>query len=406
MEIDAIRLVYLAKRSMELFLEVVPTRVRIDKSTKERYFEYSRKDYIDAIRAYYLKELENIGRDLTGLNYILRMKSPMLAKLIKSVPEDLVDNIWGEDSDYIAEEKINGIRLIVIRKNNKLEAYSRVVDEQTLLPISYGDRLFESLDSIGPDYVIDGELILKNSNYRSNMETIMNIVSLDSKSSVELFKVNPLKYIVFDILEYGKESLVDKPLIERQQYLKEFLKRERLPIEIEEVRRPYNIGKRDFYNQIVSTGGEGVILKDLSSTYDIAGKRDNSWLKAKRPETESYLEDTIGDTLDMYVMNYIGSGRDYISALTFGLIVLYGDREVVTSIITVGNLPETLRKRVSGKDINGNIILLPEIYGLVASIDIKRENNELVGVIRSWRPDKSAGYCKIQRDLLDRVLGV
>ena len=77
-----------------LGLQPVPTRQRRNPDR----LELSMDDCIKAIQDYYINERKQNGTYDSSIELILQMKSPMLALLLKNLPEDKQKEIWNDDN--------------------------------------------------------------------------------------------------------------------------------------------------------------------------------------------------------------------------------------------------------------------------------------------------------------------
>ena len=81
-----------------LGLHPTPTRKRRNPDR----LELSMDDCIKAIQAYYIAERKRLGTYDPSLDLILKMDSPMLALLLKNLPEDKQKEIWDDNNkDWI-----------------------------------------------------------------------------------------------------------------------------------------------------------------------------------------------------------------------------------------------------------------------------------------------------------------
>jgi bifunctional non-homologous end joining protein LigD len=87
----------------------------------------------------------------------------------------------------------------------------------------------------------------------------------------------PATYVVFDILEKDGKPLVNQPLTERKNILKEFLKDGMRIVSSSFVEEE---GKQ-YYDAAVQKGLEGIIAKRKNSVYE-PGVRSHNWLKIKK----------------------------------------------------------------------------------------------------------------------------
>ena len=180
--------------------------------------------------------------------------------------------------------------------------------------------------------------------------------------------------------------------------------------------------KQAFYNQIINEGGEGVVAKDLDSGYEPWGKRRGEWVKLKRTITQSLLAEKIGDTVDAFVTGFkegnVGTSNEgLVGALEFSIYLtdeennyLYDEygNPIIHHIATISGMTDELRKMISIKDENGNVALLPKVYGSVAEIhgqDISSKNLRFAhAIFKGWRPDRAAESCKMRKSTLENLI--
>src|ERR1035437_10512551 len=142
----------------------------------------------------------------------------------------------------------------------------------------------------------------------------------------------PLKAFVFDILYKDGQSLIDKPLTERMQILKEVLPEDDVLI------RTKNQTVKDakslsiLLEDAISKGLEGLVIKRLESPYE-AGARNFNWVKLKR-----HSSGELNDTIDCVILGYItGKGK----RITFGagalLVGVYDqEKDEFVSVCKIG----------------------------------------------------------------------
>lgn len=421
-----------------LGLHPIPTRNRVNKETGERYLDYSKDDYVQALQSYYIEKYKEQGTYHKSLDWVLKIDSPMLALQIKNKSEEEQNDIWNNQEKWLAEEKIDGSRQVLcwFKEDGCLDAYSRNTSVFDFLPINYGQKLYDTVDvsklSNTPDFIIDGELVLKNNEIvkdnsvdiiaDTQLNMVSAILSADYNLSKQFQKLNPIKLIAFDILMYDGKDLTSLPLRERKKYLQLAFNNIKDLIDIELVANSNGLSTRDFYNQIVSVGGEGLVVKDLDSLYDIRGKRAGEWVKIKRSVTGSLLEQNYGDTFDCFVIGFNEGQKGtknegLVGSLNFGIYLLDENNKVILDergipqihhICTVGGLPDKLREAITVKDFNGNVQLRPDIYAKVATVDgqdVSDKNMRLAHArLIQWRVDKSADQCTIRKDFLERLV--
>ena len=421
-----------------LGLHPIPTRNRVNKETGERYLDYSKDDYVQALQSHFIEKYKEQGIYHKSLDWVLKIDSPMLALQIKNKSEEEQNDIWNNQEKWLAEEKIDGSRQVLcwFKEDRCLDAYSRNTSVFDFLPINYGQKLYDTVDVSKlfniPDFIIDGELVLKNNEIvkdnsvdiiaDTQLNMVSAILSADYNLSKQFQKLNPIKLIAFDILMYDGKDLTSLPLRERKKYLQLVFNNIKDLIDIELVANSNGLSTRDFYNQIVSVGGEGLVVKDLDSLYDIRGKRAGEWVKIKRSVTGSLLEQNYGDTFDCFVIGFNEGQKGtknegLVGSLNFGIYLLDKNNKVILDergipqihhICTVGGLPDKLREAITVKDFNGNVQLRPDIYAKVATVDgqdVSDKNMRLAHArLIQWRVDKSADQCTIRKDFLERLV--
>ena len=131
----------------------------------------------------------------------------------------------------------------------------------------------------------------------------------------------------FDLLFLNGTKLTDLPLSERRKHLLEVVPAEYLA----EGRNCENDAElMRFYEEALREGWEGVLIKNLNSTYE-AGQRTYTWLKLK-PER---------DTIDCIIVKALyGKGRRAGLYSSFLLAVRDPEKKRLYTIGKVSNLPE------------------------------------------------------------------
>lgn len=216
---------------------------------------------------------------------------PMMAKLTDG-PFDA--------EDWIFEIKWDGYRALAEVKEEEVLLYSRSGK-------SYGDiyqPIVESLQQLGQDAVLDGEIVVLNNQGYATFQQLQNYQNTPSQH---------LYFYAFDLLYFNGEDLRDLPLLERKARLKKLLSKE-LPA----VRYSDHVWARGeaFFKEAQRKKIEGIMAKKADSPYR-SGKRSSEWLKIK---TQLRQEVVIGG------FTKPKGKRKYIGALVLG--VYEGDKLV------------------------------------------------------------------------------
>jgi ATP-dependent DNA ligase len=201
---------------------------------------------------------------------------PMGAELPK--PEKLA-LLW-KNEDYIAEVKVDGERIVMIFEQTGVRLFTRSANKfDKSKPIEVTHR-WPQINNIDRRYipvgtVLDGEAF-------SQIRRAEEVAGLfNYRSTVPM--PDDIKYIAFDCIYWGTNSLENNPWIERRSYLERACKLITSFL-IEPAVFVAN-GKKEFFELLVASGGEGVVLKHRFGKYVQGKKPANVWVKAKKKDT-------------------------------------------------------------------------------------------------------------------------
>lgn len=427
------KLIELKEMCDNLGIQATPTRHR----TNPDRMECSMTDYIKAIQDYYLAERKANGTYDPSIEFMLKMYSPMLALLLKNLPQDKQDELKDDNNkDWIYQEKIDGNRQIITFNASKKQFhfYSRNLSVTDMLPIDYADKIVIpplNMDIINnmQSFVLDCEVVPAHEvtdervYAASQLNVVSSILQYLPEESHHIQETNPLKSIAFDCLMYNDEYLFDKPLRERREYLHKIVKLLQLAgFSIELVpEKPEGMTKDEYYYSIIDAGGEGVIAKNLNDTYDILGKRDGRWVKLKRSVQETMIRQG-QDSIDAFVTGFtLGTpgtkNENKIGALIFSVYladdnnnIIYRDdgTPVIHEIAQIAGISDELRDMLTQYDDNGNVMLNPRFLNQVGTIDgqdiSSREMKMMHARFLGWRLDRSFNTCIVKKSLLESMV--
>jgi DNA ligase D-like protein (predicted ligase) len=175
--------------------------------------------------------------------------------------------------DWIFEPKIDGTRCIAHISNGRVELQNRRLRWITPRYPEIADSLARGAENC----VLDGEIAV----FKEGLPDFSALASREHQTNdlrIEyLSKTMPATYVVFDVLVAQGEWVMDRPLIERKEILKERLKESDL-VTITD----YLPQRGEAYFQAaLRLGLEGIMAKRKSSRY-LPGTRSSDWIKIKK----------------------------------------------------------------------------------------------------------------------------
>ncbi|RLF17304.1 MAG: DNA ligase [Thermoprotei archaeon] len=215
-----------------------------------------------------LEQLQGLRRLGVMLFHPLR---PMLAEKVETVAEALREH----GGEAALEYKLDGARLQIHKKGEVVKVYSRHLTEVT-------DSLPEVVKEVreglrAQEAVVEGEAVAIGEDGRPKpfqqvMRRLRRVKLVEEKSE-EI----PIKLYLFDLLYLNGERKIDEPYMRRRALLEEIAG----TIPLVEVIFTKNVSEaEDFFKKALEAGHEGVMVKDLTSTYT-PGVRGRKWLKVK-----------------------------------------------------------------------------------------------------------------------------
>ena len=203
-----------------------------------------------------------------------------------------------DDSDYIFELKLDGIRCIAyLDSKGKTEFYNK----RHMLLNPHFPEILDIHKNITGRCILDGEVFIMRDG-RPHFADVQKRALTNDKYKIELHaKKYPSTFVAYDILYYRGKSIEHLPLLERKEKLKAVIKQENDRFSYSRYIREYGI---KLYHLAEEQSLEGVIAKRINSKY-YQGKRTNDWLKIK-----SMLDD------DFIICGYVV--KEHIRTLVLG----------------------------------------------------------------------------------------
>ena len=327
----------------------------------------------DVARAAYRQELDAVKAR------IFHPMEFMLAKPIEQAPE--IDDA----SDWLVEDKYDGIRSQVHAGGGQVKIFSRGLEEVT----AAFPEVSAAFALLPVDIAIDGELLAFRDGRALNFTVLQQ--RLQRKTiSAEMLAGIPVIFMAYDLLHLDGEATPGLPIEDRRALLARYLPEAAMLSPQKPLESVAAIDQE--FDAARARGNEGLLLKKRGSLYE-PGKRGNTWLKVKR----------VFATLDVVITAAEqGHGRraTMLSDYTFG--VRDGDRFVNVGKAYSGLTDDEIRQltrvlRGLTQEKYGRVMLVkPEVVLEVAFDGIQQSPRHKSGFalrfprILRWRQDKLA----------------
>lgn len=216
-------------------------------------------------------------------------------------------------SQYVAEEKFDGMRCQLHVSGEKVNIFSRDLNDITH---SFPEIVDFFRQRNLPEMVLDGEICVFKDDTILPFQLLQKRMGL-KKPSKKIQEQYPTLLIAYDILFYDGEPVFEQNLTERRDLLTTLSDEHNFPVTTQ---KPLESEAQidQLFDLALSHGNEGLMLKHKNSTYEY-GQRRKSWLKVKKPGGSI-------DTVMMYA--HAGSGKrgGTYSDFTLGISVREDER--------------------------------------------------------------------------------
>ena len=238
-----------------------------------------------------------------------RLFHPLSFMLASPVESRAVDNL----TQYVAEEKFDGMRAQVHVDGKKVRIFSRDLNDITH---TFPDVVSFFSDKNLPPAVFDGEICVYENETIQPFQLLQKRMGIKKPGKKVLDKY-PSLFIAYDLLYTDGAPIFDLPLSERRDKLQGICDEYQVPVTAQFRVDTFNqLDER--FNLALKHGNEGLMLKKIDSPYEY-GQRRKSWLKVKKPGGSF-------DTVVMYA--HAGSGKrgGTYSDFTLGISVKNDER--------------------------------------------------------------------------------
>ncbi len=329
----------------------------------------------DVARAAFRRELHAVQ------SRIFHPMEFMLAKPMEQAPE--ISNA----SEWLVEDKYDGIRSQVHAGGGVVKIYSRGLEEVT----AAFPEVVAAFAAMPVNIAIDGELLAWRT--ASLGGRALNFTVLQQRLqrkivSAELMAEIPVVFMAYDLLHLNGESTPGWPIEQRRELLRRHLPAGVMLSPQKELSSVAMIDAE--FEEARARGNEGLLLKKRESLYE-PGKRGNQWLKVKR----------VFATLDVVITAAEqGHGRRATMLSDYTFAVRDGDRYVNVGKAYSGLTDEEIREltkvlRSLTQEKYGRVMLVkPEVVLEVGFDGLQQSPRHKSGFalrfprILRWRQDK------------------
>lgn len=256
----------------------------------------------------------------------------------KNISPMLIAQMWEpfDDPEWIYELKLDGCRCIAYLEKDKVILRNK--RNMELLP-----RFLELKDiykQAEHRCILDGELVVMVNGVPDFYE-LQKRTMLTSRTKIELgAKRLPASFVAYDCLQVEDRVLLDRPLLERKQILKELIyEKEQIAVS----RYVHEKGTQ-LFQLTVEKELEGVVAKKSSSLY-YQGKRTKDWIKFKRMADRDFI--ICGYEPGKVISLLLGEYRE--GELVYAGTVSWGVRREIIHVLKEGKCPFGKNMKPDGK---------------------------------------------------------
>ncbi|MBP1995004.1 ATP-dependent DNA ligase [Paenibacillus eucommiae] len=202
------------------------------------------------------------------------MKMPALFSFAPVTPfEPVRDSSVPDGEQWIHQIKWDGVRMLSYFDGKECRLFNRKGNERTQ---NYPELVDVRSYSAAGSFIMDGEIIALGADGKPSFHEVMRRDAIRKKEKVaSAQKAVQITYMIFDILYYEGEWTTGLPLIARDSLLSEAIR----PSDKVQKIVSFKEGQ-PLFDLMRQQGMEGIISKNLQSTYACSGK-DRRWIKVK-----------------------------------------------------------------------------------------------------------------------------
>lgn len=326
-----------------------------------------------------------------GINSVQNLKvqvgKPIRSELCERLPtpEKVIEKLQVVNAQY----KYDGFRVQIHKMGDTVKMFSRNLEDMTHM---FPEIISATLAQVkAKNVILDTEALAYNPESQEFLPFQETTKRRRKYGIEEMQKTLPLRAFVFDILYVDGKSLIDTPLQNRMEILKNVIDGDEIliPSPGEVISDPKKL--KIMLDDAISRGLEGLVVKRLDSLYE-AGGRNFNWVKLKR-----HSSGELQDTIDTVILGYVvGKGKRTAFGAGALLVGVYDDKKdefVTISRIGTGLTDEEWREihkradkiKVDKKparvnsSIEPSVWIAPEIVIEVLADEITRSPNHTAG---------------------------
>ncbi|XP_048001255.1 DNA ligase 3 [Leguminivora glycinivorella] len=280
-----------------------------------------------------IKHKDVIQKGVSAKLTLMTPVLPMLAEACKSIEMAMKKCPNG----MFSEIKYDGERVQVHKKDNEFKYFSRALKPVMPHKVSHFKDYLPQAFPKGVDLILDAEVLMVDVNTGKPLP--FGTLGIHKQSE---FKDAQVCLFVFDCLYYNGKVLIDLPIRKRRQILHENMVEVTNHVMFSEqqlIEKPADLAK--MIAEVLQLGLEGLVLKDLESTYE-PGKRH--WLKVKK---DYLFGGAMADTADLVVLGaWFGTGKKggMMSVFLMGCLDTRRNKWVTVTKVHTGHDDSTLER--------------------------------------------------------------
>ena len=277
-----------------------------------------------------IAEASIAGGEKTAKGFGLTLFKPIRPELAERLPtaEEILEKMGGKAA---VDQKYDGFRVQAHKKGDKVKLFSRRLEDTTAMYPDLVEAIQKEVHA--ESVIIDGEALAYNEATNEFLPFQATIQRKRKHGLEKKIEEMPLKLFAFDIMYLNGKNMMNEPYHKRREELDKLLKNGKTIVTAGSIIAKTPKELEDYFRQSIAAGLEGIVAKDLNSTY-VAGARKFSWIKLKR----SYRGE-LSDTLDLVIVGYY-LGRGMRREFNFGglLCATYNEeRDIFETVSRIGS---------------------------------------------------------------------